>query len=136
MTAAIVKQIDLTTLKSMFQDAKFSLDAEADTITDRVTRARAEELLKEWKQILFDYDVQEGKDAEALFQGGDQMVSSLLGTDASNTELQVLKDKLFVQTGEDQYDTFTAFDHYQLDWTFTQRDRQRGRASGRISGMV
>ena len=136
MTTAIVKQIDLNTLKSMFLDAKFSLDAEADTITDRVTKARAEELLREWKQILFDYDQQEGKDAESLFTGGDQMVSSLLGTDASNTELQVLKDKLFIQTGEDQYDTFTAFDHYQLEWNFTERDRQRGRASGRVSGRV
>lgn len=56
----------------------------------------------------------EGGDIEAIF------VDGLDG--APNQDLEGLKDKLFIQTGEDQLDTWEAFQHYKLDFKLTAAD--------------
>ena len=125
MTKAIVKNVDIERLSQEFGDARFNVDNEAQSIEQRITRSRAEELLKAWFDILRAYDSEEGKDACSLFaaNAGGDMTQSLLEADVENPELQDLKDKLFIQTGEDQFDTFTAFKHYRLNHKFTAADR-------------
>ena len=44
-------------------------DIEGGRIDERVTKARANELLLEWKKIVFEYE-KGGNDADALFQSG------------------------------------------------------------------
>ena len=44
-------------------------DIEGGRIEERVTEARARELLLEWKRIVFAYE-KEGKNADALFHSG------------------------------------------------------------------
>ena len=73
-------------------------------IAERVTRIKAEDYLTEWKKLKFSNGVE----------------------DESNTEvIRSLKDKLFIQTGEDVEDIFEAFNYYQLDTTLTQEDKQQ-----------
>ena len=60
---------------------------------------RARELLIEWKKILYEYE-KSGKDINALFQGGSGAQEGLINQGTSN-ELETLKDKLFISTGED-----------------------------------
>ena len=41
---------------------------------------------------------------------------------SGSTELEKLKDKLFIRTGEDNLDTWEAFKHYGLNPTFSDDD--------------
>jgi len=75
-------------------------------------------LLVEWKKILYDYE-KEGHSIDALFQSGNGANEGLISTTTSQ-ELETLKDKLFIATGEDQLDTWEAFSHYNLDPKLTE----------------
>lgn len=92
-------------------------DIEGGHIETRVPQNRARELLIEWKKILFEYEKQ-GNDINTLFQGGSGAQEGLINQGTSN-ELENLKDKLFITTGEDQMDTWEAFKHYNLDTNLT-----------------
>jgi hypothetical protein len=94
---------------------------ENQNIEERISQARAGELLVEWKRILFDFE-KAGNDIGALF-GGDTAGDGLLN-DGSSTELENLKDKLFIATGEDQLDTWEAFKHYSLNTRLTDSDKK------------
>ena len=57
--------------------------------------------------------------------GGNATKQSLIDADRGDSvELEQLKDKLFIQTGEDQYDTFLAFHHYGFNTKLTDSDRK------------
>ena len=92
------------------------LDLEEANIEQRISAARAGQLLADWKKILLEYRA-DGGDADALFSDG------LDGT--PNQDLEGLKDKLFIATGEDQLDTWEAFQHYKLDPKLTAEDLSR-----------
>jgi len=92
-------------------------------IGQRVAENRAHELLVEWKKVLIEYE-KAGNDVDALFSSGKGASEGLIN-DNSSPELENLKDKLFIATGEDQLDTFEAFEHYQLDTRLTEADKQR-----------
>ena len=101
MANHIVKMAELEKLTAEFGAASGSsvgLDMEGQHIESRISQARAGELLAEWKKILFDFE-KEGNDLSTLF-GGSTAGDSLLN-DGSSFELENLKDKLFIATGED-----------------------------------
>jgi hypothetical protein len=98
-------------------------DIEGGNIEERVPENRANELLVEWKKVLFDYE-KEGHSIDALFSSGTGTSQGLINEAPSN-ELENLKDKLFIATGEDQLDTWEAFAHYGLDTKLTETDKQR-----------
>ena len=123
MALHVVKAADAESLRQQFHlSGTGDADVEYGDIETRVTRARAEQLLTEWKKILVEYE-KSGGNIDALWQG-DGAESGLIGG-GDNTNLEALKDKLFIQTGEDQYDTFFAFDHYGLDQKLSDSDRAR-----------
>ena len=93
-------------------------DIEGGNIDERVTLARAHELLIEWKKILYEYE-QEGGNIDALFSNGAGNEEALLNQ-GSSTQLESLKDKLFIATNEDPLDTWEAFTHYNLDTNLTE----------------
>lgn len=92
-----------------------AVDMEEGHIESRVSKNQALELLAAWKKILIEYK-NEGGDVDALFDAGSGNSESLLGSEKQpNPELEGLKDKLFIATGQDQIDTWEAFHHYKLD---------------------
>ena len=93
-------------------------DVEGGAIEERVSQARAQELLLEWKRLLFEYE-REGKDADTLFQNGTGASEGLIGQGGLSNELENLKDKLFIATNEDPVDTWAAFAAYNLDTRLT-----------------
>lgn len=119
MTLAIVEGSKPAKLSELFGGVQFAADSEAASIESRVSIRDAEELLQAWNEILDEYE-QNGGNVASLFSSaatGSGVRESLVGNDgAINPELQSLKDKLFIQTGEDSHDTFTAFEHYRLEW--------------------
>lgn len=96
-------------------------DMEGGNIEQRVSQNRANELLVEWKKVLIEYE-REGNDVEALFTSGTGTSQGLIN-ETSSTQLESLKDKLFIATGEDQIDTWEAFEHYQLATRLTEEDK-------------
>ena len=131
MALHIVKKADKRTLVEHFGAAGQMIinDAENGDITERVSRKRAEELLLEWKRILLAHE-KEGNDLEGLFaeqasSGNQERLIETTGQVSHSDELEALKDKLFVVTGEDQFDTWLAFEHYNLDFKLTSSDRSR-----------
>jgi len=116
MAMHIVKQAKPELLKAEYEALAGSspdLDLEEAHIEQRITAAKAGELLASWKSVMQAYKA-EGGDIEAIF------VDGLDG--APNQDLEGLKDKLFIQTGEDQLDTWEAFQHYKLDFKLTAAD--------------
>ena len=77
-------------------------------IQDRVTRSRAETLLKTWKKICIEAEKAPGASTNLL---------------ESEADLEKLKNKLYIQTGEDTEDTWLAFEYYKLDPRLSNRDR-------------
>lgn len=125
MALHIVKAANTKILQdeySIISGTKLEGDLEGANIETRVPLARANELLVEWKKVLFDYE-REGNNIDALFQSGAGASEGLINN-ASSAELETLKDKLFIATGEDQLDTWEAFNHYNLDTKLTDHDRQ------------
>ena len=96
-------------------------DLEEGTIEERIPENRARDLLFEWKKILFEYK-QNGGDVEALFASQGSGAGESLLMEAGSAELEKLKDKLFISTGEDQLDTWEAFAFYKLDPQLTSDD--------------
>lgn len=73
-----------------------------------MTRIKAEEYLEAWKKLKVQAGINETYDNEE-----------------SNSEvIRNLKDKLFVQYGEDVDDIFEAFKYYGLETTVTEAERQ------------
>ena len=125
MTCHIVKQAKLDQLTLHFSQISGSsgVDMEDQNIESRITQARAQELLVEWKKILIEYEGQ-GKNLSTLLIGSEATDGYQRVSDASS-ELEGLKDKLFIATGEDQLDTWEAFTHYKLNPNVvTEHDRQ------------
>ncbi len=88
---------------------QISLDMEGGDIKQRISFARAEEYLYEWRQILKRHQ-QEGGSIEALFQAENEQ------------QLESLKDKLYIQCGEDLTDTWEAFQVYSMDPTVLDKE--------------
>ena len=122
MACHIVKQAKLDQLTSVFGSISGPtwLDIEDQSIETRISQAKAKELLVEWKKILIEYE-NSGKSLTSLF-GGSSMTDGLMGNVSS--ELEGLKDKLFIATGEDQLDTWEAFNHYNLNTQLSDQDRK------------
>lgn len=125
MALHVVKSANPDTLEEQFTGVAgggrgMKDDVEFGDIASRVSKARAEQLLHEWKKILIEYE-REGYDVDTIFQGSGDASDGLIS--AVSSELEGLKDKLFILTGEDQYDTFMAFDHYGLNMKLTDKDR-------------
>ena len=82
---------------------------EEEGIEERIAQVRARELLEAWKKI----QVQAENEL-----GGAGAHDQLLAQENR------LKDRLFIETGEDIDDTFAAFKHYGLDPKITDEDRK------------
>jgi hypothetical protein len=124
MALHIVKAADKDVLTSKVGfGGSGSGDVEYGEIEQRVPVSSAQQYLKEWKKILYAYE-KEGNDLNALYNQtqGTGMSASLIGVD--NPDLEGLKDKLFIVTGEDLYDTFLAFEKYNLDQHLSDEDRR------------
>lgn len=78
------------------------------TIEERVSRHKAEEYLDLWKKM----KVEAERNA-----GGSTASEGLLAQEIK------LKDRLFIETGEDVDDIFLAFKHYGLNQEITEEDR-------------
>ena len=89
-------------------------------IRERISVDQAERYLTEWKKILFVYK-KEGNDVDALFAAG-QGAGGQSDADAGSPVLEDLKDKLYIQTGEDITDTWEAFSVYKLAVHLSQDD--------------
>lgn len=98
-------------------------DIEDGDIRERVPEARAEYLLEAWKKILYEHEKSGGANIENTEEN--PIRQSLLNNDENQSELEQLKDKLFIATGEDTQDTFLAFETYGLNPTLTAEDRRR-----------
>jgi len=123
MALHVVKAADSHDLSEQFgkaESARGAADVEFGDIEKRVSKREAEQLLAAWKKILVEYE-KEGNNIDALFEGENKDDALVGGGD--NATLEGLKDKLFIQTGQDQYDTFFAFDHYGLNQRLTDQDR-------------
>ena len=84
---------------------------EEQGIGERVSRNAAEKLLESWKQMKIE--------AEQSSATAGQNSESLL------LEETKIKDRLFVEHGEDVDDAFAAFRYYGLDSNITENDRKR-----------
>lgn len=93
-------------------------DLEGGNIEERIPEAKAKELLSAWKKILIEYAA-EGNSLDALFAGSAGLIHEVTSPD-----LESLKDKLFIATGEDQIDTWEAFAHYNLSTRLSADDRK------------
>jgi len=84
----------------------------AQTESPRISLARAEQLLDIWKEIQVRHEAQKLPDGRLINK-------------FSDIEISKMKQKLFIDTGEDTIDTFQAFEHYKLFTEITERDRER-----------
>ena len=102
--------------------SQIKLDMEdGSDIRERISVDQAERYLTEWKKILFVYK-KEGNDVDALFAAG-QGAGEQSDADADGSPvLEDLKDKLYIQTGEDITDTWEAFSVYKLAVHLSQDD--------------
>lgn len=101
--------------------SQIDLDLEEGTIEERIPENRARDLLLEWKKILNEYK-QQGGDLDALFVSQGNGAGESLLVESGSTQLESLKDKLFIKTSEDPMDTWEAFMFYKLDPTLTEND--------------
>jgi hypothetical protein len=83
---------------------------EEEGIEHRISRHQAEKLLEAWKKMKIESD-------EQTTTGGHNQESLLL-------QERKLKDRLFVEHGEDVDDAFSAFHHYGLNVNITEEDRR------------
>lgn len=88
-------------------DAKLQDAGQAKgSIAERVTSMKADEYLAFWKSL--------------------KVKSGVQDRDDSNSDaIRALKDKMFINFGEDVEDIFEAFTYYQLDTAITEEDRQQ-----------
>ena len=86
------------------------MDEEESKIEERISQIKAEEYLEVWKRL----NIKE----ERAHAGHSERHEPLLRDSK-------LKDKLFVETGEDVEDIFNAFKHYRLNHEITDDDRKR-----------
>ena len=96
-------------------------DVEEGAISDRIPRARADQLHTAWKKILIQFE-KEGGNADDLM-GGDAGNQEALLQRGESDQLEELKDKLFIQENEDPFDAFQAFRHYGYTINLTEADR-------------
>lgn len=94
---------------------KFDMEDGRSDIRERISVDQAERYLTEWKKILYVYK-KEGNDVDALFAGQGS------GSESGSPVLEDLKDKLYIQTGEDITDTWEAFSVYTLAVHLSQDD--------------
>jgi len=117
MAISIVKQVESLRLQAEYTKISgITLDAEdleGGDIEERIPEAKAREYLVQWKQILTEFK-EKGGNVDALNVQGSGTSQGLIN-DAGSNELESLKDKLFIVTGEDQLDTWEAFKHYNLN---------------------
>lgn len=118
MALHIVKKAEAHKLKEEFEKiagTSGGIDLEGGSIEERISHNRAQELLNEWHKILAEYKT-EGGDTDALYSNGTGNNEGLINHDegSNNPQLENLKDKLFIATGEDMLDTWEAFAHYNL----------------------
>ena len=78
----------------------------------RISEVRANQLLEVWKRIQVQHETKRGSD------------NRLLST-VSETDIDRMKEHLFIETGEDTVDTFQAFKYYKLFTEITDKDRER-----------
>ena len=96
-------------------------DQEEAGIETRVSRDQAMGILAQWQHLLRQWEMEEGRECSELFatendNTGEGLTESLVGNRKEHPDLTKLKDKLFIQSGEDTFDTFLAFKHYNLGW--------------------
>lgn len=123
MALHIIKDAEADMLYAKWAEVsgtEYTGDIEGGDIETRIPRARAQELLTAWKKILIEYKA-EGNSVTALFSGQGGTSEGLINAETSE-DLEFLKDKLFIAEAEDQLDTFEAFKHYELKYSFTDSD--------------
>ena len=91
-----------------YAEAANSYSLDQSTIEERISLVKAEEILEEWKKIQLEAELELGEDKEALLENQEG-----------------LKEKLFVQFGEDVDDIFLAFKHYGLNHYLSEEDRKK-----------
>ena len=95
-----------TDVEKYQEAAKTPFDEESD-IEERVSMVRAEEILEFYKREVIRGELEFGSD-----EFGKQ------------ENMEFIKEKIFVDFGEDIQDVFLAFNHYGLNHQITDEDRK------------
>ena len=105
------------------EDGAGSAAVDAGAISDRITRAKADQLHAAWKKILIAYEKEGGNADEIMGGDGEAGATETLLQRGGSDQLEELKDKLFIQENEDPIDAFAAFRHYGYTINLTEADR-------------
>ena len=106
--AKTVMKISKEDFDKYFRD--FDVKQEVGDISKQILKQQAEEYLLEWRRA--QEEIVMGLNSKDLEQGNKPL---LLGQNPEEL-LLLQKDQLFVNTGEDVEDIFTAFKYYKLNY--------------------
>lgn len=103
-----------------FYDEKFVEDGEVYNVEEKISEFEARKYLEIWNNIKTSFAHEKQRLSQLRSTGGatpeDQAkMSKILDVEPAE-QLNLQKDLLFIETGEDVEDIFLAFKHFKLEW--------------------